>query len=121
MNSQGSAGAIAASLRQEWTLLPAGTRLPSDRQVAAGTISPPRLLLLDEPVSALDPVNRAAELEMIGGLRDRGIAVLSVFHDLEAIEQLADRVVVIQDGRVAASGAPRQVLRENERQLEVAR
>jgi alpha-D-ribose 1-methylphosphonate 5-triphosphate synthase subunit PhnL len=89
--------------------------------IAVGTISPPRLLLLDEPVSALDPVNRAAVLEMIGDLRDRGIAVLSVFHDLEAIERLADRVVVIQEGRVAASGAPRQVLRENEHQLEVAR
>jgi alpha-D-ribose 1-methylphosphonate 5-triphosphate synthase subunit PhnL len=89
--------------------------------IAAGIISPPRLLLLDEPVSALDPVNRLSVLEMIGELTEQGVAVLSVFHDLEAIERLAGRVVVVQGGRVVASGDPRTVLRDAEHELEVAR
>ncbi|WP_214319793.1 phosphonate C-P lyase system protein PhnL [Nonomuraea sediminis] len=84
--------------------------------LAAGTISPPRLLLLDEPVSALDPVNREAVLAMIAELTSLGVAVLSVFHDFEAIERLATRVVVLDAGRVAADGDPAKVL-----SLEVAR
>jgi len=88
--------------------------------IAAGTISPPRLLLLDEPVSALDPVNRVSVLDLIAGLREQGVAVLSVFHDLEAIEMLATRVVVVDGGRVAADGDPHEVLRDNHR-LAVAR
>jgi alpha-D-ribose 1-methylphosphonate 5-triphosphate synthase subunit PhnL len=78
--------------------------------LAAGTISPPRLLLLDEPVSALDPANREAVLAMIAELTEAGVAVLSVFHDLDAIERLATRVVVLDDGRVAADGTPSHVL-----------
>ncbi|MFC5829408.1 ATP-binding cassette domain-containing protein [Nonomuraea insulae] len=89
--------------------------------LAAGTISPPRLLLLDEPVSALDPVNREAVLSMIAGLTDDGVAVLSVFHDLDAIERLATRVVVLEDGLVAADGPPAAVLRDSALNLEVAR
>ncbi|SDH52183.1 phosphonate C-P lyase system protein PhnL [Nonomuraea jiangxiensis] len=89
--------------------------------LAAGTISPPRLLLLDEPVSALDPVNREAVLAMIADLTDAGVAVLSVFHDLDAIERLATRVVVLEEGRVAADGPPAAVLRDSELNLEVAR
>ncbi|MFI0419855.1 ATP-binding cassette domain-containing protein [Spongiactinospora sp. 9N601] len=87
--------------------------------LAAGTISPPRLLLLDEPVSALDPVNREAVLGMIAGLGGGGTAVLSVFHDLEAIERLATRVVVLEGGRIARQGDPSQTLRHGT--LEVAR
>lgn len=87
--------------------------------LAAGTISPPRLLLLDEPVSALDPANRESVLAMIGELTAAGVAVLSVFHDLDAIERLATRVVVLGGGVVVAEGAPGVVLRD--RELEVAR
>lgn len=78
--------------------------------LAAGTVSPPRLLLLDEPVSALDPANREAVLEFITGLAAAGVAVLSVFHDLDAMRRVADRVVVLHDGTVVASGAPADVL-----------
>lgn len=80
--------------------------------LAAGTISPPRLLLLDEPVSALDPANREAALDLIGELTGQGVAVLAVFHDLEAMERLASRVVLMRDGRVERSGPPTTVLAE---------
>lgn len=80
--------------------------------LAAGTISPPRLLLLDEPVSALDPANREAALDLIGDLTGQGVAVLAVFHDLEAMERLATRVVLMRDGRVERCGPPGTVLAE---------
>ncbi|MGW4735300.1 ATP-binding cassette domain-containing protein [Streptomyces shenzhenensis] len=89
--------------------------------IAAGTIAPPRLLLLDEPVSALDPANRSAVLDLIARLERTGTAVLSVFHDLDAIERLATRVVVLGAGRVLASGPPEQILRDSSLPLEVAR
>ncbi len=89
--------------------------------IAAGTIAPPRLLLLDEPVSALDPANREAVLGLIARLEDTGTAVLSVFHDLDAIERLATRVVVLGGGRVLASGAPGDILHDPTLPLEVAR
>ncbi|HEX3813843.1 MAG TPA: ATP-binding cassette domain-containing protein [Mycobacteriales bacterium] len=89
--------------------------------IAAGTISPPRLLLLDEPVSALDPANRGSVLDMIGELESAGVAVLSVFHDLDAIERLARRVVVLRAGQVVESGPPDVVLRSSAHYLEVAR
>ena len=78
--------------------------------LAAGTVSPPQLLLLDEPVSALDPANREAALDLIDGLTRQGVAVLAVFHDLDAMERLADRIVVMSNGRVAESGEPSTIL-----------
>lgn len=78
--------------------------------LAAGTVSPPRVLLLDEPVSALDPANREAALDLIADLTRHGVGVLAVFHDLDAIAQLATRVVLMRDGRVADSGRPELIL-----------
>ncbi len=80
--------------------------------LAAGTVAPPRLLLLDEPVSALDPANRESALELIGSLATQGVAVLAVFHDADAMRQLASRVVLLRDGRVAAQGTPSEILTE---------
>lgn len=78
--------------------------------LAAGTVRPPRLLLLDEPVSALDPANREAALELIGSLAAQGVAVLAVFHDLDAMRRLASRVVLMADGLVDRSGRPEEIL-----------
>lgn len=78
--------------------------------LAAGTIEPPRLLLLDEPVSALDPENREAVLDQIAQLTTRGVAVLAVFHDLDAMLRLASRVVLMRHGQVVDDGDPETVL-----------
>jgi alpha-D-ribose 1-methylphosphonate 5-triphosphate synthase subunit PhnL len=80
--------------------------------LAAGTVSPPRLLLLDEPVSALDPANREAVIELVAGLTGLGVAVLAVFHDHDVIRRLADRVVVLEAGRVTREGAAADALEE---------
>ncbi len=80
--------------------------------LAAGTVSPPRLLLLDEPVSALDPANRDAALGMIEDLTGLGVAVLAVFHDLDAMSRLATTVALMDAGRVVRTGPPATVLPE---------
>lgn len=74
--------------------------------LAAGTVHPPRLLLLDEPLSALDPENRERALALIASLTHRGVAVVSIFHDLEAIQRLASRVLVLEMGRLVAERSP---------------
>jgi len=78
--------------------------------LAAGTLCAPRLLLLDEPVAALDSGYRETVFRLIRELSRAGVSVLSVFHDTEAVRALADRVVVLRDGQVVAQGAPGQVL-----------
>jgi alpha-D-ribose 1-methylphosphonate 5-triphosphate synthase subunit PhnL len=78
--------------------------------LAAGTISAPQLLLLDEPVSALDPANREAALELIGDLTAQGVAVLAVFHDIEAMERLASRIILMRNGRVEMDDQPKVIL-----------
>ena len=86
--------------------------------LAAGIVEAPRLLLLDEPVSALDPANRAAVLDVIADLTTKGATVLSVFHDLDAMRRLADRVVVLDQGLVVDDGRADAVLDRNlEREL----
>ena len=78
--------------------------------IAAGLISPPRLLLLDEPISALDPENRALALELIQELSQSGVAVLAVFHDLDAIEQVSDRIIAMEHGRIVQEGPTKTLL-----------
>ncbi|GAB3759391.1 ATP-binding cassette domain-containing protein [Microlunatus parietis] len=86
--------------------------------LAAGTVSPPRLLLLDEPVSALDPANRARALAVIERLTEQGVSVLAVYHDLAIIRRMADRVLVLDGGRLVADGPPDKVLAAGHRALD---
>jgi alpha-D-ribose 1-methylphosphonate 5-triphosphate synthase subunit PhnL len=81
--------------------------------LAAGTLCPPRLLLLDEPVAALDEGHRETVLRLIRELSQAGVSVLSVFHDLDVVRALAHRVVVLHGGQVVADGPPAQILDQN--------
>lgn len=85
--------------------------------LAAGIVSPPRLLLLDEPVSALDPANRELALAMIDELADQEVAVVGVYHDMKIIRQLANRVLVMENGVVSGDGSPEEVLTEGHSSL----
>lgn len=64
----------------------------------------PRLLLLDEPTSALDPETRAWAVEAIRELKNEGVTMVGIFHDAETLTALADRVLVLEDGRVSWCG-----------------
>lgn len=69
------------------------------------------VLLLDEPTSALDLGRRVEVLELVDDVRrERGLAVLSVMHDVTLAAQFADSVVLLADGGVVAAGAPADVL-----------
>jgi iron complex transport system ATP-binding protein len=69
------------------------------------------VLLLDEPTVHLDPAHQRATLELIRRLaRQRSVAALAVLHDLNLASALADRVVVMGDGRVVADGPPLEVV-----------
>jgi branched-chain amino acid transport system ATP-binding protein len=70
----------------------------------------PRILLLDEPMAGVSPTVRVELLEHILALRDRdGLTLLIVEHDLDFIMRASDRVIVMNDGRVIAQGAPDEV------------
>ncbi|WP_169164431.1 ABC transporter ATP-binding protein [Cellulomonas taurus] len=87
--------------------------------VALGIVGSPELLFLDEPTTGFDPEARRAFWELIAGLRDDGTAILLTTHYLDEAEQLADRAVVVSDGRVVATGAPADLGDRNARQAMV--
>ncbi len=69
----------------------------------------PALLVLDEPVAGLDPLGRQAVLSVIADLRRQGTTVLMATQDPDTVAALADRVVVLDEGRLAVVGTPRVV------------
>jgi branched-chain amino acid transport system ATP-binding protein len=69
----------------------------------------PRLLLLDEVMAGLTPSEVQEAVEMVKRIRDRGIACVVVEHVMEGIMPIADRVVVLERGRVIADGPPARV------------
>jgi iron complex transport system ATP-binding protein len=72
------------------------------------------VLLLDEPTSALDLGRRVDALELVDELRrERSLTILSAVHDLTLAGQFADRLLLLDGGRVAASGPPATVLRDD--------
>ncbi len=71
----------------------------------------PQLLVCDEPVSALDRTVAAQVLDLLGRIRhERGLALLFIGHDLEAVGAVAEQVAVMKDGRIVESGLAEQVL-----------
>lgn len=72
--------------------------------IARALIGGPRLLLADEPTSALDAANTGRVVELLLQARQRGVTILGVFHDIDLIERLADRVIVMRNGNMAAEG-----------------
>lgn len=68
------------------------------------------VLLLDEPTAHLDIGHQSSVLRLMRALCQEGKAVLAVVHDLTLAGQYCDRLVMLQSGRVAAQGAPREVL-----------
>jgi iron complex transport system ATP-binding protein len=74
----------------------------------------PQILLLDEPTNHLDVAHQLSILDLIARLnRDHGLAVVGVFHDLNLAAEYCGRLVLLQSGRVAASGTPADVITED--------
>ena len=69
----------------------------------------PEILILDEPTAGLDPATRQDLLRLILGLREAGVSVVLVSHDLDEVAEVADRVCTMHAGEVRAIGAPAEV------------
>ncbi len=78
--------------------------------LAVALVGRPEVLLLDEPTSGMDPEARAVTRDLIVGLRAEGRAILLTSHDLVDVERLADRVAVLVEGRIVASGSLDEVV-----------
>ena len=75
--------------------------------LAAVLVMRPSILFLDEPTSNLDPIGKADMLATVDRLhRERGMTVLVAEHEVEALAEHADRIVVLAEGRVVLDGAP---------------
>ncbi len=74
--------------------------------LALGLIGDPELLFLDEPTTGFDPAARRRAWEMIASLRDLGTTIVLTTHYMEEAEHLADRVAVVQAGRLVALDTP---------------
>ncbi|MEU8246853.1 ABC transporter ATP-binding protein [Nonomuraea sp. NPDC048916] len=79
--------------------------------IAAAIVLHPLVLIADEPVSMLDVSLRAGVLRLFADLRDAGLAILMITHDLVTAAQYADRVAVMYAGRLVEEGSPEAVLR----------
>jgi ABC-2 type transport system ATP-binding protein len=74
--------------------------------LALAVVGKPRVAFLDEPTAGLDVEGRATTWKLIGELRDRGVTVLLTTHLLDEAERVADRVAIVQRGRLVALGSP---------------
>ncbi len=80
-------------------------------QIARNLITGPRLVFMDEPTGGLDVSVQARLLDLLRGLvREMGLSVIIVTHDLAVVRLLADRLMVMKSGRVVESGLTDQVL-----------
>lgn len=77
-------------------------------EIAMVVATGPRIILLDEPLAGMGQQEARGVIDLIASLR-KGHAVLLVEHDMDAVFELADRLTVMQDGKVIASGLPRDV------------
>ena len=77
--------------------------------LALALVGRPALVALDEPTAGMDVEARAATRELIAGLKGDGVTVLLTSHDLTDVERLADRIAIIDRGRLVAIGAPAEL------------
>ncbi|MCX4713950.1 ABC transporter ATP-binding protein [Streptomyces griseus] len=79
--------------------------------VARALVTEPRLVILDEPVSALDSANRVQILEILKELRASGVALVLISHDLGSVAGTADRIAVLYRGELVETGTAHDVVR----------
>ncbi len=80
--------------------------------IARALITDPRLLILDEPVSALDSANRVRVLRLLSGSRFAGLGMIFISHDLGSVAGLTDRVVVLYRGEIVESGPTAEIVNQ---------
>lgn len=79
--------------------------------IARGLINEPRILLLDEPTTGLDPQARHILWDRLFRLKEQGVTLVVTTHFMDEAEQLCDRLIVMDHGRIVAEGSPRDLIR----------
>ncbi len=79
-------------------------------QIARALINEPELVLLDEPTTGLDPQARHLVWERLRALKEQGVTLVLTTHYMDEAEQLCDRLVVMDRGRIAREGAPAELI-----------
>jgi lipooligosaccharide transport system ATP-binding protein len=78
--------------------------------IARGLVNDPELVLLDEPTTGLDPQARHALWDRLYRLKQQGVTLVLTTHYMDEAEQLCDRLVVMDAGRIVAIGSPRELI-----------
>jgi ABC-2 type transport system ATP-binding protein len=100
-------GLVGATARTPWRRLSGGEQ--QRLSLALALIGRPEVLFLDEPTAGVDPHGRQVIRTVVAELRAAGACVLLTTHELDEAERMADRVVIIDRGRVLAAGTPAQL------------
>jgi branched-chain amino acid transport system ATP-binding protein len=85
--------------------------------IALAMAAEPKVLLLDEPFSGMNPEETDRAVRMVQGIRERGVTVLLVEHDMSAVMRISDRIVVLNFGTKIAEGTPAEI-RQNDAVIE---
>lgn len=78
--------------------------------LASALVLNPEVLLLDEPTAGLDPSSQTQIIELLGSSANSSKTVVMATHDLDALEEIADRCYLLENGRIAGEGTPMEIL-----------
>ena len=78
-------------------------------EMARALMTDPTLVMLDEPMAGVNPALKQSLNRHVRGLRDQGMTVLFVEHDMDMVHDISDWVIVMAEGRVIAEGTPDQI------------
>ena len=96
----------------DWAHLLASQLSYGDRrrlEIARALMSRPLILLLDEPGAGTNPTEKRALMQLVRDVRDTGVAILLIEHDMDLVMGLSDRVIVLDQGKIISQGPPAQV------------
>ncbi len=80
--------------------------------IARALVNEPRILLLDEPTTGLDPQARHILWDRLFRLKEQGVTLIVTTHFMDEAEQLCDRLIVMDNGRIVAEGSPAELIRQ---------
>ncbi len=78
-------------------------------EIARALATAPRLLILDEPASGMNPAEKAALIQLVGQIRESGVTVLLIEHDMSVVMGISDRIIVLDHGVAIAEGVPEEI------------
>lgn len=78
-------------------------------ELAMGLVQHPKLLLLDEPTAGMARADTNATIELLGRIKETGLTIVIIEHDMHVVFSLADRITVLAGGRVIAQGSPDEI------------